>query len=308
MKMKRNRKEKETKILELIFRNKSQAALEFLMTYGWAILVVLIAIAALAYFGVLSPDKFIPTRCVLEQGIGCMDFKINENSVTLVLINGKGEDITISSIKVRDCTGTDSGLLGNRQQITFVVDGCSNTVNEKFIGDLNITYTGETGLTHKNKGNVVGKVESGVSDGGGGEGPLDEAASQNTACINCNLPHGSEARNKDIILELHNIMPYDVYLESFTLSWTDPGNLLNHIQHRTPDNEWEKPKIWDSGDLPSPASGTFILEPDNLIIPANSNTEIDDLHFTNDIVSGTQFTLTLDFNDESSSTLSFTIG
>ena len=34
---------------------KSQAAMEFLMTYGWAILVVLVAIGALAYFGVLSP-------------------------------------------------------------------------------------------------------------------------------------------------------------------------------------------------------------------------------------------------------------
>jgi len=40
---------------------KSQAALEFLMTYGWAILVVLIAIGALAYFGVLSPARFLPT-------------------------------------------------------------------------------------------------------------------------------------------------------------------------------------------------------------------------------------------------------
>jgi uncharacterized protein (UPF0333 family) len=37
---------------------KGQAAMEFLMTYGWAILVVLAAIGALAYFGVLSPDKF----------------------------------------------------------------------------------------------------------------------------------------------------------------------------------------------------------------------------------------------------------
>ena len=34
--------------------NKSQAAMEFLMTYSWAILVVLVAIGALAYFGVLG--------------------------------------------------------------------------------------------------------------------------------------------------------------------------------------------------------------------------------------------------------------
>ena len=30
------------------------------MTYGWAILVVLIAIGVLAYFGVLSPERFLP--------------------------------------------------------------------------------------------------------------------------------------------------------------------------------------------------------------------------------------------------------
>ncbi|MAH51939.1 hypothetical protein CMI37_39340 [Candidatus Pacearchaeota archaeon] len=39
---------------------KSQAALEFIMTYGWAFLVVFVAIGALAYFGVLSPDRFLP--------------------------------------------------------------------------------------------------------------------------------------------------------------------------------------------------------------------------------------------------------
>ena len=36
---------------------KSQAAMEFLMTYGWAILVVLVAIGALAYFGVLKQPQ-----------------------------------------------------------------------------------------------------------------------------------------------------------------------------------------------------------------------------------------------------------
>lgn len=38
---------------------RGQAAMEFLMTYGWAILVVLAAVAALAYFGVLPGFKDI---------------------------------------------------------------------------------------------------------------------------------------------------------------------------------------------------------------------------------------------------------
>ena len=43
--------------------------MEFLMTYGWAILVVLAAIGALAYFGVLSPDRFLPEKCTLPSGV-----------------------------------------------------------------------------------------------------------------------------------------------------------------------------------------------------------------------------------------------
>ena len=40
---------------------KSQVAMEFLMNYGWAILIVLIAIGALAYFGMF--DIFRPDSC-----------------------------------------------------------------------------------------------------------------------------------------------------------------------------------------------------------------------------------------------------
>jgi len=43
------------------------AFMEFLMTYGWAILIVLVAIGALAYFGVLAPDKFLPQNDLTER-------------------------------------------------------------------------------------------------------------------------------------------------------------------------------------------------------------------------------------------------
>src|SRR3989338_3426869 len=123
--------------------NKSQAGLEFLMTYGWAIMVALIAIGALSYFGILSPDEFVPRRCALEPGIECMDFKVNENSINLVLMNWRGEDIAISGIKVRNCTGTATGVLRNGRESMFIVDGCGNKANKKFIGEINISFSGE---------------------------------------------------------------------------------------------------------------------------------------------------------------------
>ena len=43
---------------------KSQAALENLATYAWAILVVMIVIGALYYFDVLNPSNFLPNKCI----------------------------------------------------------------------------------------------------------------------------------------------------------------------------------------------------------------------------------------------------
>jgi hypothetical protein len=46
---------------------KSQAAMEFLMTYGWAILVVLVAIGVLAYFGVFNAHTNLE-KCTSSGG------------------------------------------------------------------------------------------------------------------------------------------------------------------------------------------------------------------------------------------------
>ncbi len=83
---------------------KAQAAMEFLMTYGWAILVVLVVIGALAYFGVLSPSTLLPEKCTFPIQISCSDQAAlintadNELSLTLVLQNGAGRDLLLRSM------------------------------------------------------------------------------------------------------------------------------------------------------------------------------------------------------------------
>jgi hypothetical protein len=90
---------------------RAQAAMEFLMTYGWAILVVLVAIGALAYFGVLSPARFLPESCTMAPGIGCDDFKITwadgASTIQLLLRNGMGETVTGVSVAIKGCTMDD---------------------------------------------------------------------------------------------------------------------------------------------------------------------------------------------------------
>ncbi|MBI3027534.1 hypothetical protein HYY70_05475 [Candidatus Woesearchaeota archaeon] len=144
--------------------SKAQAAMEFLMTYGWAILVVLAAIAALAYFGVLSPAKFLPEKCILEPGFLCEGHKVETSKITLVLANTvEGKTVTVNSITVGSCSSAFSTeLIGGGASTSFVIGGtCSNgAVKDRYKGDITIGYTEKnTNLTKTMYGSLNSKVE-----------------------------------------------------------------------------------------------------------------------------------------------------
>ncbi|MCL4373754.1 MAG: hypothetical protein M1360_02630 [Candidatus Marsarchaeota archaeon] len=50
---------------------KGQSAMEYLMTYGWAILIIAIVLAALFSLGVFSSTSFTGTTCVASSGYLC---------------------------------------------------------------------------------------------------------------------------------------------------------------------------------------------------------------------------------------------
>jgi len=149
---------------------KSQAALEFLMTYGWAILVVLVAIGALAYFGVLDPDRFLPSRCTLPAGIACIDHEVSEilgtgvGEVYIVIRNGLGYDIEQVSIAASDCTsGSLETIIKNGGDRTLIATGCTVTSGEKYSGQINISYANaDSELQHKSIGTLNTRVRSGL--------------------------------------------------------------------------------------------------------------------------------------------------
>jgi len=75
---------------------KGQSALEFLMTYGWAILVVLAAIGALAYFGVLNPTNFLPDQCIGSTGFGCVGHpSLQPTQIQWIMVNGIGNSLNL---------------------------------------------------------------------------------------------------------------------------------------------------------------------------------------------------------------------
>jgi hypothetical protein len=122
---------------------RSQAAMEFLMTYGWGILVVLAAIVSLAYFGVLNPGKFFPEACTLQStsGLACLDFKVNPDAAHLLIMNGGGRDMIIGNITVGDCSAVFNYNLPDGKSNLFSITGCSyGSDGLKIKKDILISY------------------------------------------------------------------------------------------------------------------------------------------------------------------------
>jgi len=152
---------------------KGQAAMEFLMTYGWAILVVLAAIGALAYFGILSPSKFLPSSFTMAGGISAGEYKMaTDGTLTLGFINNIGTQITVNNTIVNTSnTGSDVGncslssgtygTLANGQSVTYVYTCTSGVaLDNKLKANVKVIYTksGES-VTHTATGSVTTLVE-----------------------------------------------------------------------------------------------------------------------------------------------------
>lgn len=149
---------------------KAQAAMEFLMTYGWAILIVLAAIGALAYFGVLSPSQFLPEKCMFPSGLACIDSTVSGNSTnptfTMLILNNGGSDMEQATLnlipkgksKSSLCTSASGFDLPDGEQRIINIT-CAGTSKGAFKSDLIFNYTqANTGLKHSKKGELIKKI------------------------------------------------------------------------------------------------------------------------------------------------------
>ena len=75
--------------------NKSQAAIEFLSTYAWAFIALVVTIGALYYFGVFDFGRYLPQKCVFPSQFKCSDFRLQPSVVRVRLVNNIGEDICV---------------------------------------------------------------------------------------------------------------------------------------------------------------------------------------------------------------------
>jgi len=98
--MKLYEKKKEVHLL-LNKKKRGQAALEFLTTYGWALMSILLAIAALSYFGFLDTGRYVSEKCDTGSQIQCLEAYVEESGALRVnLRNNYPVDIEITAINL----------------------------------------------------------------------------------------------------------------------------------------------------------------------------------------------------------------
>ena len=142
---------------------RGQAAMEFLMTYGWAILAAIIAIAVLAYFGVFNPGRYTSEMCQVGAPFTCDENSIaSANGVDIIIRNGGDVDYTATAIEVANCNDGGSAVSVSIKsgKTATIIAPCVLTAGAAFRGNIEISYV-ETddpaSRTYKATGSITRK-------------------------------------------------------------------------------------------------------------------------------------------------------
>ncbi len=146
---------------------KAQAAMEFLMTYGWAILIVLIAIGALMFY--IKPSEILPEKCVISSGSGlfCEKWSADVGQIDLKIKNSLDETLTITTASyitdgTSNCTvALDTAIAASESApVTFSGGSCSTLAasGEKIQGDIALVIRDADAFNKTSAGTLIVKV------------------------------------------------------------------------------------------------------------------------------------------------------
>ncbi len=117
---------------------KAQSAMEYLMTYGWAILIIAVVLGALFSLGVFSGKGQLGTVCIAFAGFSCQSPTYDHTSGNLIVTIGQNTGtnwVTANIVFVPQGTATSSGI----PSVTWVG---ANANPQSDAGSANAEYAG----------------------------------------------------------------------------------------------------------------------------------------------------------------------
>ncbi len=140
---------------------KAQSAMEYLMTYGWAILIVIIVAAALFALGVFNPSTYTGRAATGFGGLGTpADWQYSAGNLTIVLNNQVGQAITVTNVTTaQGCAAGGSTPIAAGSTATFTINGCTvKSTGSSYSETITVTYSVAGGLTRTATGTITGSA------------------------------------------------------------------------------------------------------------------------------------------------------
>lgn len=163
--------------------SKGQSAIEYLTTYGWAVLIIVGIIGVIFWLDLIGPSDAFSTSCFFPGDINCVATAINTTgNFTLDIGQGTGHQIRVTAVKCTQDTNAspnETDMLSPPITIAYgqhawVANGsswCYNYFNgnsTKAEGLIGAAYKGkmyvqyeevDTGMTHLLVGDVIIKYD-----------------------------------------------------------------------------------------------------------------------------------------------------
>ena len=145
---------------------KAQSAMEYLMTYGWAILIIAIVLAALFSLGIFSSSSFTGTTCIASSGFICSSPVWTGGVLHVTLGESTGTpwtNVTFFVVPSGAATPTSASQVVTAMAANAYISGTSSTVPAA--GSMSSGQTAAYTFTLSNNATVFPKTVGSSASG-----------------------------------------------------------------------------------------------------------------------------------------------
>lgn len=146
---------------------KAQAGLDFLMTYGWALLLIVLVVGALFALGIFDVGSFLGSKASGFAQMSPVGWRVSSaGAMTLMFENHAGTAVNVTSIVAtlgtQNVTYSTAFTLSAGERSSTVSVGTlsgAGDVGDSYSVDVVISYTDtSTGFAYVDSGTVTGRV------------------------------------------------------------------------------------------------------------------------------------------------------
>lgn len=146
---------------------KAQASLDFLMTYGWALLLIVLVVGALFALGVFDIGSFLGSKASGFSQMGIVGWRVSSGGAfTMMMENHVGSPVNVTGISATYGTetvtyNTTFSMANGARSSTLSVGNFSSTGDQgdSYSISLLVTYTDtSTGFEYMDSGTLTGRV------------------------------------------------------------------------------------------------------------------------------------------------------